>query len=339
MREYHNRADVNLTVSHIMQADLIRRGFERVELWPPAVDSELFHPQRQSQAMRARLLDGRTDCRLLLTVSRLAPEKNVGFLADLLKAIPDACLAIVGDGPARADLERRFHGTNARFIGYLKGEQLAAAYASADAFVYASETETMGNVVLEAMACGAAVVAPHAGGIPNLISQGETGFLFRPGDLQDAVNRTQAILNNDDLCAEVGQRAQTAIVARNWEQSIGRVRQTYIQAMEQPRQRLRRATWSERVAKIIMKSLVSFFRSAAQRRRPPRSFSRFCQPQHRRRPRAAAVSERKIGPFGRWLMAAAPQQHQRQRKESSTRSAPHRSTRRRRAHVLWCTSC
>src|SRR5262249_46709715 len=97
MREYHNRADVNLTVSSIMQADLTARGFQRVELWPPAVDSELYHPQRKSAAMRARLLGGRTDQRLLLTVSRLAPEKNVGFLADLIKATPNASLAIVGD--------------------------------------------------------------------------------------------------------------------------------------------------------------------------------------------------------------------------------------------------
>ena len=69
--------------------------------------------------------------------------------------IPDAVLAVVGDGPQRAELERRFAGLNAHFIGYLKGAELASAYASADAFVYASETETMGNVVLEAMASAA----------------------------------------------------------------------------------------------------------------------------------------------------------------------------------------
>src|SRR5262249_26025265 len=61
MREYHNRADVNLTVSGIMQQDLIQRGFERVELWPPAVDSDLFHPSRKSDAVRSRLLEGHTD--------------------------------------------------------------------------------------------------------------------------------------------------------------------------------------------------------------------------------------------------------------------------------------
>src|SRR5208282_67745 len=104
------------------------------------------------------------------------------FLADMLREIPHASLAVVGDGPHRAALEQRFQGVDARFIGYLKGKELAAAYASADAFVYASETETMGNVVLEAMASGCAVVVPQAGGIPNLVEHRSTGFLYRPRD-------------------------------------------------------------------------------------------------------------------------------------------------------------
>src|SRR5215472_12447976 len=122
--------------------------------------------------MRARLSNGQAHRPLLLTVSRLAPEKNVGFLADVLDRFPDAALAVVGDGPQRSELEQHFAGKNAHFVGYLKGAELAAAYASADAFVYASETETMGNVVLEAMASGCALVAPHAGGIPNLVRPG-----------------------------------------------------------------------------------------------------------------------------------------------------------------------
>ncbi len=227
MREYHNRADVNLTVSGIMQQDLIDRGFQRVELWPPAVDSDLFHPSRRRAAMRERLSGGRPDRPLLLTVSRLAPEKNVGFLADVLREVPDACLAVVGDGPDRPALERRFAGLDARFIGYLKGEELASAYASADAFLYASETETMGNVVLEAMACGTAVVAPHAGGIPNLLQHGETGFLYTPRDRKDAVQHTRALLDDVCLRGKMGQAARQAIEKRGWEQSIGRVRQVY----------------------------------------------------------------------------------------------------------------
>ncbi len=86
----------------------------------------------------------------------------MSFLANVIRQLPGTCLAVVGDGPERAALERRFAGSDTRFLGYLKGEELAAAYASSDAFVYASETETMGNVVLEAMASGRAVVAPRA---------------------------------------------------------------------------------------------------------------------------------------------------------------------------------
>src|SRR5262249_12918170 len=158
----------------------------------------------KNPAMRHRLLGGRTDRRLLLTVSRLAPEKNVGFLADVVGACPDACLAIVGDGPARVDLERRFKGTDTCFLGYLPREELASAYASADAFVYASEMETMGNVVLEAMACGCPVVAPKAGGIPDLLVHGATGFLFQPGDVQDAVHWTRQLLDHNHLRTRTG---------------------------------------------------------------------------------------------------------------------------------------
>src|SRR5262249_29515656 len=186
MREYHNRADVNITVSGIMQEELVGRGFQRVRCWPAAVDCRLCNRDRKSLDRRARLTNGRPERPLLLTVSRLAPEKNVGFLAGVLDKIPEACLAVVGDGPGRTDLERRFAGRDAHFVGYLTGEALAAAYASADAFVYASETETMGNVVLEAMACGCPVVAPRAGGIPGLVDHGEKGLLYPPQGLDVA---------------------------------------------------------------------------------------------------------------------------------------------------------
>src|SRR5262249_34567815 len=247
--------------------ELTRRGFERVELWPPAVDSDLYHPERRSAAMRSRLLGGATGRRLLLTVSRLAPEKNVGFLVDVVRAFPDACLAVVGDGPARAELERRFEGTPTRFIGYLRGQELAAAYASADAFVYASQTETMGNVVLEAMASGCPVVAPRAGGIPSLLSHGTSGFLFSPGDVDDAVQCTRRLLTDGRPSAHISQAARVAIEQRNWEHSMGCVRRSYLQAIDMAPRAARRASWSERAARLTTRTLVSLFRSAAKRKR------------------------------------------------------------------------
>jgi glycosyltransferase involved in cell wall biosynthesis len=267
-REYHNRANVNLTVSGIMQEDLLRRGFRRVELWPPAVDSDLFHPGRQSAAMRTRLSGGRPEKRLLLTVSRLAPEKNVGFLAGVLREFPDACLAIVGDGPQRPELERVFQGMDARFIGYLKGEELAAAYASADVFTYASETETMGNVVLEAMACGRAVVAPRAGGIPNLLSHRNTGFLYGPRELKEAVHFTRTALEDEALRSRIGQAARQAIETRNWEQSISRVRQAYAEAIQEGPPPKSRSTWRYRLSEAILTTLISLFRTLAGKEKP-----------------------------------------------------------------------
>jgi glycosyltransferase involved in cell wall biosynthesis len=262
-REYHNRADVNMTVSSIMREDLLRRGFHRVELWPPAVDCELFHPSRKSAAMRARLTNGRPERPLLLTVSRLAPEKNVGFLADVLAKVPGASLAIVGDGPHRPALEKRFAGTDTHFVGYLKGEELASAYASADAFVYASETETMGNVVLEAMASGCAVVVPEAGGIPSLLSHGNTGLLYRPGDLEGVAECTRQLLADGNLRGRLGSAARFAVEERGWEQSIGRVRQVYEEAIKEGRETAAVRKWQQRLAQTTIFALVCGFRSLA----------------------------------------------------------------------------
>jgi glycosyltransferase involved in cell wall biosynthesis len=88
----------------------------------------------------------------------------------------------VGDGPDRPRLEALFTGLPACFVGYLQGDDLATAYASADVFVFPSHTETLGNVVLEAMASGLPVVAPAAGGVTDLVEPGSSGLLFPPED-------------------------------------------------------------------------------------------------------------------------------------------------------------
>jgi glycosyltransferase involved in cell wall biosynthesis len=262
-REYHNRADVNITVSNIMQEELVHRGFRRVQCWPPAVDSQLFHGGRRNPEMRARLAKGHGDRPLLLTVSRLSPEKNVGFLADILDQIPEANLAIVGDGPQRAELERRFAGRNAHFVGYLRGEELAAAYASADTFVYASETETLGNVILEAMACGCAVVAPRAGGIPSLVSHGKTGILYEPGDLGGAVSFARRTLHDFGLRSQLGQAARKAVENWNWENSVERVLQIYRESIREYQPAQDDWNWSQRLAGVITSGLVATFRAGA----------------------------------------------------------------------------
>jgi glycosyltransferase involved in cell wall biosynthesis len=263
MRDYHNRASANLTVSTIMQQDLIRRGFERVGFWPPAVDAELFHPDRANPQMRSRLSNGHPDKSLLLTVSRLATEKNVALLAEVLKRVPNAHLAIVGDGPQRAELEQRFQGLNASFVGYLTGEQLAAAYASADLFVFASETETMGNVVLEAMACGLPAIAPRAGGIPSLLADGESGMLYSPGNAAQAAEFVRHLLDDDASRRAMGQSARQRASGCSWDNAAEQLREFYRETISDHASRQLDGRSRHRLAPAFLTSLVYAYRTMA----------------------------------------------------------------------------
>jgi len=268
MRSYHNTADRNLTVSSVMVEDLQSRGFERVALWPPAVDSELYSPQQKCPAMRSRLSGNHPEQPLLLTVSRLASEKNVSFLTEVLQRVPDATLAIVGDGPQRKELERRFARYRAHFIGYLRGEELAKAYASADAFVYASETETMGNVILEAMASGLPVIAAKAGGVSSLVQHGTDGFLFAPRNANEAAQYIREILQVPDRRDEMSAAALVAVQSHTWQNSGDEVRWHYQQLTEASATSLStRAVMRKpnRLASLSTKALVRMFQIMAPR--------------------------------------------------------------------------
>ena len=265
MKRYHNTADMNLTVSSMMTDDLKKRGFERVELWPPAVDANLYSPTKKNAAMRSRLSGNHPESPLLLTVSRLASEKNVNFLAEILHRVPEARLAIVGGGPQREELERRFSRYRAHFIGYLNGEELAAAYASADAFVYASETETMGNVILEAMASGLPVIAANAGGVPSLVEHGVDGFLFRPRCGDEAAEFVRQILHSFDRREQMSGAAIESVRTRTWQNAGNQVRVYYQQVIDNAATSLvvrkRAAGW---MPSACTKGLVRMFQLASR---------------------------------------------------------------------------
>ncbi|MEM1289937.1 MAG: glycosyltransferase family 1 protein [Cyanobacteria bacterium P01_H01_bin.162] len=195
IKAVHNQARVNLVTSTAMQSELGAHGVERVQVWQRGVDTELFRPALASRDMRDRLSQGHPDAPLLLYIGRLSAEKEVDRIKPVLEAIPEARLALVGDGPHREDLEKHFADTHTHFVGYLAGEELASAYASADAFVFPSRTETLGLVLLEAMAAGCPVVAANAGGIPDIVTDGENGYLFDPKDDNGAITATQHLLD------------------------------------------------------------------------------------------------------------------------------------------------
>jgi glycosyltransferase involved in cell wall biosynthesis len=195
LKTAHNQAQLNLCTSTAMVEALDSRGIERVDLWQRGVDTEMFQPHLTSAQMRSRLSQGRPESPLLLYVGRVSAEKQIDEIKPVLEAIPEARLAIVGNGPHREALEAHFAGTNTHFVGYLQGLELAAAYASADAFIFPSRTETLGLVLLEAMAAGCPVVAANSGGIPDIVTDGVNGYLFPPDDPQGAITATRRLLS------------------------------------------------------------------------------------------------------------------------------------------------
>jgi glycosyltransferase involved in cell wall biosynthesis len=192
----HNQADLNLCTSTAMVRELRVHGIDRVDLWQRGVDTEIFHPARATVQMRDYLCQGQPATRLLLYVGRLGTEKEIEQIKPVLASIPGARLAIVGDGPHRDRLEADFAGTPTHFVGYLGGENLAAAYAVADAFIFPSRTETLGLVLLEAMAAGCPVIAARSGGIPDIVTDGYNGYLFDPQDPQGAIVATQTLFSS-----------------------------------------------------------------------------------------------------------------------------------------------
>ena len=194
LKAMHNSARINLCTSTAMQEELSSHGIENVAVWQRGVDTELFRPSLASQEMRSRLSQGHPEAPLLLYVGRLSAEKEVDRIKPILEAISEARLALVGDGPHREELEKHFEGTATHFDGYLGGEELASAYASADAFVFPSRTETLGLVLLEAMAAGCPTVAANAGGIPDIVTDGANGFLFDPFDEEGSIKATRRLL-------------------------------------------------------------------------------------------------------------------------------------------------
>ena len=196
LKAAHNQAQLNLCTSTAMVAELSDKGILHTALWQRGVDTEMFRPELRSSASRERLLGGHSDTgKLLLYIGRLSAEKQIERIKPVLEALPDARLALVGDGPHRSRLEEIFSGLPVTFVGYLAGEELAAAYASGDAFVFPSSTETLGLVLLESMAAGCPVVGANRGGIPDIVTDGVNGCLYEPdGEDGGAASLTAAVL-------------------------------------------------------------------------------------------------------------------------------------------------
>ena len=164
LRRFHASGAAVMAATPTLAGELATRGFNNVKLWPRGVDAELFRPRTG--------VDLKLPRPIFLTVGRLAVEKNLE--AFLTLDLPGSKV-VVGDGPSRGALERKF--PNAVFVGARHGEALANIYSAADVFVFPSRTDTFGLVLLEALASGLPVAAFPAVAPRDVINGAPVGCL------------------------------------------------------------------------------------------------------------------------------------------------------------------
>ena len=218
LRWVHSRAELTLVTSPQLQKELIDHGIPRCEVWRKGIDTIRFDPKFKSDEMRNKMTNNNPNDFLMVYVGRLGAEKRLKDIKPMLEKLGDGVrLCIVGNGPQAEELHDYFKGTNTVFTGQMSGDDLSAAFASADAFVMPSDSETLGFVVLESMASGVPVVGAAAGGIPNLIHSEKDGYLVPPGDIDGFVDKLTILKNDLERRVSMAKAAREEAERWSWE--------------------------------------------------------------------------------------------------------------------------
>ncbi len=212
MRHFHNLADATLVPTRELRGVLQGSGFRNVVVLPRAVDTQRFHPRMRDVALR-KAWGVAADAPVVIHVGRIAAEKNLALAVrafrELQRMRPDARLAWVGDGPARAQLQREH--PDFLFCGVQHGQALARHFASGDLFLFPSLSETFGNVTLEAMASGVPTVAFDYGATREHLRDGSHGAAIAPGDEDGFIAATCHLGRDADLRRVMGDAARDAV--------------------------------------------------------------------------------------------------------------------------------
>jgi phosphatidylinositol alpha 1,6-mannosyltransferase len=235
---FHRRSRRVYTPSSVSRGDVLALGAKDVEVWGRGVDAELFHPRRRSAALRGEL--GARDAFVFLYVGRLAPEKRAEHIVQAFRLAADALpagrihLVMAGAGPREAEL-RAAAPPGVTFLGFLDRQtRLPDLYASCDAFVFASVTETLGLVVLEAMASGLPVIAAPAGGVRDHLRNEENGLAFAEGDIGSMARAMVALATEPELARRLAHGARLTAEALTWEREMDRLDWSYREVCNHP---------------------------------------------------------------------------------------------------------
>jgi glycosyltransferase involved in cell wall biosynthesis len=222
LRRLHNKCRCTIVPTVDLRDELTSLGFKNLLIVARGVDTELFNPGRRCPILRQSWRASASDP-VALFVSRIAPEKNMHLVLETYEAMrhanPRVKLVVVGDGPARLRLQQRY--PDAIFSGTRHGTDLAAHYASADIFLFPSLTETYGNVIVEALASGLAVLSFHYAAARQHIKQNVNGVTVSYGNSEAFVRAAIALASDSERRGRLGDAARASMVRVDWNHIVG----------------------------------------------------------------------------------------------------------------------
>jgi len=235
LRNLHNRTDATLVPTRELRDTLAKDGYMNLQVVARGVDTTLFHPSKRSKALRREWgLVG--DDLAVIYVGRISAEKNLPLVLRTFKAMqdinPNLKLVLVGDGPVRAELQRQNPGYI--FAGMRTGEDLAAHYASGDIFLFPSMTETYGNVTVEAMASGLAVLAYRYAAAAEHIEHERNGLHAEYGNEEEFVIQACKLAIDVSRVHKLRMNAHQTMLNLDWQNIVDEFEQALAKLAVKP---------------------------------------------------------------------------------------------------------
>ena len=232
LRKFHNATACTMVPTRELMRTLSQNGFANLKVVSRGVDTKLFNISKRDTSLRSSW--GATDeTKVLISVGRMAPEKNLDQVLKTYEALKSTGqafkLVMVGDGPLKDQFQKRY--PEIIFPGMLTQSNLAAYYASSDLFIFPSQTETFGNVTLEALASGIPVLAFDCAAARDWVQTGVNGWLVAENNPEGFAAQAVTIFNSKDLLDQITKSTRQQVVHLDWDQIAEQVESVFWDAI------------------------------------------------------------------------------------------------------------
>jgi glycosyltransferase involved in cell wall biosynthesis len=232
LRKFHNATACTMVPTRELMRTLSQNGFANLKVVSRGVDTKLFNIAKRDTNLRSSW--GATDdTKVLISVGRMAPEKNLDQVLKTYEALKFTGqafkLVMVGDGPLKEQFQKRY--PEIIFPGMLSQTNLAAYYASSDLFIFPSQTETFGNVTLEALASGIPVLAFDCAAARDWVQTGVNGWLIAENNPEGFAAQAVTVFNSKDLLDQITQSTRQQVVHLDWDQIAEQVESVFWDAI------------------------------------------------------------------------------------------------------------